>query len=77
MGWKIEQQIDTLEGFPLRCEIIPKAQELGEKCSSTCQMSQLRTSPMTHLKEITSAGRFLISFGFEDRLTKYISPLFG
>src|SRR4030043_1881717 len=28
-------------------------------------------------KETTKAGRFLISLGFEGRLTKYISPLFG
>ena len=28
---EIEQQIDSLENFPLRCPIIPEAQELGEK----------------------------------------------
>jgi len=28
-------------------------------------------------KETTKAGRFLISFGFDGKLTKYISPLFG
>ena len=28
---EIKQQIDTLENFPLRCLIIPEAQELGKK----------------------------------------------
>jgi plasmid stabilization system protein ParE len=28
---EIGRQIDTLENFPLRCHIIPEAQELGEK----------------------------------------------
>jgi len=28
---EIKRQIDTLESFPLRCLIIPEAQELGEK----------------------------------------------
>ncbi|HLG31140.1 MAG TPA: type II toxin-antitoxin system RelE/ParE family toxin [Candidatus Brocadiales bacterium] len=28
---EIEQQIDSLENFTLRCPIIPEAQELGEK----------------------------------------------
>ena len=28
---EIAQQIDTLENFPLRCEIIPEARQLGEK----------------------------------------------
>lgn len=28
---EIERQIDSLENFPLRCPIIPEAQELGEK----------------------------------------------
>jgi len=31
IGWieEIERQIDSLETFPLRCPIIPEAQELG------------------------------------------------
>jgi len=31
IGWveEIERQIDSLEKFPLRCPIIPEAQELG------------------------------------------------
>ena len=28
---EIERQIDTLEDFPVRCTIIPEAQELGEE----------------------------------------------
>lgn len=28
---EIERQIDTLEDFPVRCPIIPEAQELGEE----------------------------------------------
>ncbi|MEA1965355.1 MAG: type II toxin-antitoxin system RelE/ParE family toxin [Candidatus Aerophobetes bacterium] len=28
---EIEQQIDTLENFPMRCPIIPEVQELGGK----------------------------------------------
>jgi len=28
---EIAQQIETLENFPLRCEVIPEAGELGEK----------------------------------------------
>lgn len=28
---EIERQIESLEKFPLRCQVIPEAQELGEK----------------------------------------------
>ena len=33
IGWveEIERQIVTLENFPLRCQIIPEAQELGRE----------------------------------------------